>query len=63
MPQRAFSGGGTQKWGRKRLKSSSSSNEIWGLRENSPEKPTPSPGVSSQAPRHLTYFPAQGGLT
>ena len=33
MPQRTFSGAGTQKGERKRLKSGSSSDETWGLRE------------------------------
>lgn len=35
-----------------------------GVQETScPGKPTSSPGVSSQVPWHLTYFPAQRGLT
>lgn len=62
-PQGALSRGGRQNGERKRLKSSSSLDEIWGLRENCPEKPIPSPGVSCQASQCPTYFPAQGGPT
>lgn len=56
--QGAFSRGGRQKGERKRLKSGSSSNEIWRLREKLPRKAHPIPRSELPSPLVLHLLPS-----